>query len=87
MKTRRELTIDEHTALGKELWDMRNTLISRTVQICKAYGSSKKSTKLADKACSMLDKLRCEMDSQFCRDYPDKFTTHIYYPANTGPKG
>jgi len=81
MTKRQKLSYEQHIAIGKELSEMRNKLITRQVQICKAYGSSKKPTKLADKACDMLDRLRCGMDDQLCRDYPDKFDTHVYYPG------
>jgi len=77
---RQRLTYREHITLGKELYKMRNCMVKRAVQISNAYGVSKKPGKLADRAYTVIDNLRCEMDDQLYRDYPGIANPYIYYP-------
>ena len=77
----KKVTYKIHVNLGKELHEMRSMLISQVVQICRAYGSSKKPTKAVEKALQVIDKLRYDMDTQLYLDHPDRANTYVYYPA------
>jgi len=82
MKRHQNLTFKEHVALGRQLYAMRQVIFGRAMRkVCRTRGTSSKPNKVVDRLCSVLDKLRCEMDNQLCRDYPDKFDVHVYYPG------
>ena len=81
MRKQSTLTFDEHAVLGKELYAMRQVIFGTLNQVCRSYGTASKSANLVDRLCNALDKLRCELDNQLCRDFPDKFDTDIYYPG------
>lgn len=78
MKTR--MTFEEHAALGKELYEMKCKMMSRSIQLCKSYGSSRKATKMSERVEHAINNLRCEMDSQLYMDYPKEANPHVYYP-------
>ena len=79
--SRNPLTLDDHRAIGVDLHRMRNDLLHLSVRLANSYGKTRRSTTLARRAQAAIDKLRCELDSQLCRDHPDHFDAHTYYPG------
>jgi hypothetical protein len=76
---------DKHTALGQELCEMRNRLLSVSIELSNAYGVTSKVSKRADRAYNAVDELRSILDDVVRRDCPGKTTlelNHLYYPGS-----
>lgn len=80
---KRTLTISEHKQLGEDLKRIRDTLLSWSVKLRNTYGVASHREKLPDKALKAVDTLRCVMDGRLSTEWPEDFSTFIYYP---GPK-
>ena len=77
------LTLDEHRALGYELFETRNRVFTLGVEVSNRYRKSSTPSRRAQRAVQALDGLRCALDSQLALDHPDEFEPSVYYP---GPK-
>lgn len=70
-------TFEQHEKLGKELYDMRNSLINITVDLSKSYYLKDKAATLANKAVHAIDELICSMDGLMFKEHNGKVDTDI----------
>ena len=83
---KKHLGLDEHYALGKELFEMRNRLGKLRIEISHSYGTSKRVSGLAAKTQAAVDALRCELDNIVCAEFPHENNLKlisIYYPGQS----
>jgi hypothetical protein len=75
-----KLTLDEHREIGKRLNQIYQELQSLGCLIPNTYGKTSRAGRLAGKAGDAVSNLRCELDDQFYRDFPQKADlTRAYY--------
>jgi hypothetical protein len=76
------LTLEEHRALGRRLFEARSALLDAQVQIGNGYALSKGLDGKATKALDAVDALRSAMETQASHDLPhEDWSPHLYYPA------
>ena len=80
-KLRRALTPDEHRCTGAELKRRRDWLGGLILSYAERYGKTHRTTRKAIAAEKAIDSLRCALDGQFAKDWPDEFDTRAYYPG------
>lgn len=81
MKRRtKKLTIPEHKQLGEDLKRARDILLVWTVKLGNTYGVASRQEKLSYKAQKTVDDLCSIMDDRLFVEWPDDFTTFVYYP-------
>ena len=86
MARRNPLTVREHIALGRKLYEARIALTDALLTTCDAYGVTSPITRAAEKALAIQDKLQSLLDDQVCGEHPLSVRevegvplTHIYY--------
>lgn len=85
MSKRRPYTLEEHQQVGADLAAMRNRLQKIGIDIANRYGKTKRVGRTALRMLEALDSVRCQMDSEACRDLGAKFNTRLYYPGEDLP--
>ena len=88
MTKKKSLTLEEHTALGKELQTMRDQLVTISTQIGNAYGV--KAGEAAEKCYMAIDTLRSILDRHVFAEQADRDTkdkTQVYYPGTDLQRG
>jgi hypothetical protein len=61
-------TYDDYLELGLQLHNARDALLAALGESSRIFGKSKKQTRDLLKLLSELDKARCIIDSEYCRD-------------------
>lgn len=80
MAKRPGLTLEEHDQLGAELRQMRNRLLTISVQLSNRY--TKPFGRQCDQAIAALDKLRSDLEGQMSHENPRlEEPTRVYYGA------
>jgi len=76
------LSIDEHRAIGLELFHLRNRIQTLMIDVANRYHKTSRTSRTAMKACKAMDSLRCQMDWQAGVDLNEQeFTPKLYYPG------
>lgn len=75
------LDFDEHEALGRELWELRNRLLQISVRLSNAYAKTSRVDRAGQLAVSRVDALRSALDDECALEHPDRFTPAVYYPG------
>jgi len=78
---KKRFTIEQHTETGKQLFEMRNSLIELIVGVGHHYPKNSKVVKLANKALKAMDALRSELDNCVSRENPEASNeaVNVYY--------
>ena len=75
---KRAFSLKQHNELGLELEKMRDRLLTIATDLEKAYPKTVAS--LAARSSKQIDKLRCELDNNVCKENPDyKNAIRVYY--------
>ena len=82
MKRKPRYTLEQHKALGRELFDMRERLCSLVVDLSGAYPATCRGYHYLHKAIDGLDLARCALDEELFKENPDggHELVHVYYP-------
>ena len=73
------LTREQHEALGPELRDMRNRLMTLTVRVSNAIGANKPATKELTKAYQAIDAARHALDNLLRDDHLNEMDEYTYF--------
>ena len=78
---KKRFTIEQHTETGKQLFEMRNSLIKLSCDILHFYPKKSKVVKLSSKALKAMDALRSELDNCVSRENPEASNeaVNVYY--------
>jgi hypothetical protein len=71
IKKKHMMTLDEHRKMGKELQDVRNMLVEKSVELNRIYGKSKGLGSKVARITKLMDELRSELDDKLFNEYPD----------------
>ena len=81
------LSPDEHRALGRALYDLRDRFMvlddALTQHFCKSSRVGRAKARLQ----RGVDRLRCRLDGLFARQHPREFNTRVYYPGAAAWRG
>ena len=73
-----KMTLKQHREFGEQVRQFREAIMQPHV-MCAGNKSSRESQSVS-KALKYLDRMKCEMDTVVCRDFPEcNYATHIYY--------
>jgi hypothetical protein len=78
-----KLTLEQHRAIGLELAVMRDRLGNLWVKLANGYPY--RQVEKLNKAIKLIDVVRCEMDTQVYREFPNgegfESLKYVYYPT------
>lgn len=81
MKTR--FTLAQHQAVGGELHQMRDRLLTLSIEVDHAYPRNHPFPRALTRALDALDAARSAGDDAHAADQPDEFTPTTYYPMGS----
>lgn len=73
------MTEDRHRDTGHRFRRAKEELMHIGITLSNAYGKTHHYTKALHKSLKILKELRCQLDSQFCRDFPKADIRNGYY--------
>jgi len=77
------LTLEDHRELAHELKQIRERLVLVLCDDCSGMKVECKLRKLTCRALNALDEVRCELDNDLARKFPENFHPSVYYgPIN-----
>jgi hypothetical protein len=71
IKEKHMMTLDEHRKMEKELQDVRNMLVEKSVELDRIYGKSKGLGSKVARITKLMDELRSKLDDKRFNEYPD----------------
>lgn len=74
-------TPEQHHEIGRQLKSLRDGVLDALVQVHHAYPKTGPEAKALTLALRKLDSARCALDSAFCNEHRDAFSTRAYYPG------
>ena len=76
------LARDRHQKIGTALYKMQNALRDLQVEIGNTYSLNSKEIGLLDRAVSLMDQIRSELENRMFKEYPDA-PLRTYYPGGS----
>lgn len=76
------MTLEEHKELGAQLARIQNELVKATTLVANAYPQKSEEVKLLRRAVADLSSIKDRLERRVCVEYPDDFSTRIYYPRS-----
>jgi hypothetical protein len=76
------LTAQRHQEIGAELYEIRNRLLKLGIEVANSYPKNGKFARYMLRMHFAVDTARAWGDAESCREYPDTWETHWYYPGS-----